>query len=175
MGWLSVIIGALLIGWGGYVLARRKEYPEQPKQVFGLDPLQDVLGDGVGSAVHWGVFVVAPFVLGGYAFFVGLGFDRRWAPEPAPEPAPELSGRAEPTPEEHAAFQLVMTQARLIGAGFMVSMLEHPEGLRVSGDHFAGAILKSEAGWRVVCDDHSFQVASLIEAEAKILACHHPR
>ena len=61
-----------------------------------------------------------------------------------------------------------MTQARLIGAGFMVSMLEEGKGLRVSGDRFAGAIVRSDTGWRVFCDDHSFQVTSLIEAEAKI-------
>lgn len=109
-------------------------------------------------------------VLGGYALVVGLGFDRLGAPSPAYEP----SARAEPTPDEHAAFQLTMTQARLTGAGFMVQRLEGGKGLRVSGNRFVGAILPSGTAWRVVCDERSFDVASLPEAEAKILECHQP-
>jgi hypothetical protein len=169
MGLVSVVVGLVLMGYGAYVIARRREFPDQPKQVYGLDPLQDVLGDGVGSAVHWGVFVVVPLLVGGYALVTGLGFDRM-----GPD-VYERSERAELTPEEQAGVQLTMTQARLTGAGFLASRLEGGKGLRVSGDRFVGAILPLDTGWRVVCDERSFEVASLADAETKILQCHQPQ
>lgn len=64
MGFRTVVLGMLLLGFGGYMVASHKENPTQPKKVYGLDPLQDVLGDGVGSALHWAVFVVVPFGAG---------------------------------------------------------------------------------------------------------------
>ena len=168
----TVITGMLLVGCGCYVLLRRRENPGQPKQVYGLEPMQDVLGDGFGSAVHWVVFVVAPFAVGGYALLSGLGLDRRWEREPTSEPRAKL----ERTPEQQAAFELMMAQMRLSSAGFRVSTLEGGKGLRVSADRFAAAIVELETGWRVVClDDQSFDVTSLIEAEAKILDCQQPR
>lgn len=171
MGLVSVIVGLVLMGHGGYVIARRKASSDQPKQVYGLDPLQDVLGDGVGSAVHWGVFVVIPLLVGGYKLATGLGFDRIMPDDPYGE----RIERADLAPDKQAAVELPMTQARLTGAGFLVSRLEGGKGLSVSGDHFEGAILRWDAGWRVVCDERSFEVASLADAETKILGCHEPQ
>jgi hypothetical protein len=171
MSFRGVILGLLLLGRGVYVIARRKEFPDQPKQVYGLDPLQDVLGDRVGSAAHWGVFVVVPLLVGAYLLFTGLGFDRI-----GPDyPASERIERAELAPDTQVGVEQSTTQTRLTDAGFLVSRLEGGKGLSVSGDHFEGSILQLDTGWRVVCDERSFEVASLADAETKILECHRPQ
>lgn len=171
MSFRGVILGLLLLGRGVNVIARRRESRDQPKQVYGLDPFQDVLGDRVGSAVHWGVFVVVPLLVGAYLLITGLGFDRI---APA-EPYGQRSERTELAPDSPVAVELSMTQTRLTDAGFLVSRLEGGKGLGVSGDHFEGSILPSNTGWRVACDERSFEVASLAAAETKLLECHQPQ
>lgn len=167
----GVILGLVLLGRGVYVIARRKEFPDQPKQVYGLDPLQDVLGDRVGSGVHWGVFVVVPLLVGAYLLLTGLGFDRIGPGDPASEQIE----RAELAPDKQVGVELSMVLARLTDAGFLASRLEGGKGVSVSGDHFEGSILQSDTGWRVVCDERSFEVASLADAGTKILECHRPQ
>lgn len=171
MSFRGVILGLVLLGRGVYVILRRKEFPDQPKQVYGLDPLQDVLGDRVGSAVHWSVFVVVPLLVGAYLLVTGLGFDRI-VPD---EPYGQRSETAELAPDSQVAAELSMAQTRLTDAGFLVSRLEGGKGLGVSGDHFEGSIRQANTGWRVVCDERSFEVASLADAETKILECHQPQ
>jgi hypothetical protein len=164
-----VVSGIVLLLLGCYVVLDRREKAGRPKEVRGLEPIQDVLGDGPGSVVHFVVFALCPLALGGYFIFAGLGLDRLWQRGPADEAA-ELSS----TPEEDARFRLGMAEARLAGAGFSVVRLEHGEGMQLSEAGFSGSIRKLGSSWRVQCGELAYDVPSLNDAEAKILECHQP-
>jgi hypothetical protein len=165
----GVATGIVLVLLGWYVVINRREKAGRPKQVRGLEPLQDVLGDGPGSVVHLAVYAVVPIAVGAYLISSGLGFgfDRLWTDETPAEPTS--------TPEQDAALRMDMAAARLTGAGFSVVQLEHGEGMQISEAGFSGAIRKFGSGWRVDCGGHEPQdVPSLNDAEAKILECHQP-
>lgn len=163
-----VVSGIFLMLLGCYVVVDRREKAGRPKAVRGLEPIQDVLGDGLGSVVHLVVFALCPIALGGYFIFAGLGLDRLWERGPADE-APELRS----TPEDEQ-FRLGMAEARLAGAGFSVVRLEHGEGMQVSEAGFSGSIRKVGSSWRVQCGELAYDVPFLNDAEAKILECHQP-
>jgi hypothetical protein len=165
-----VFSGMILVLLGCYAALNLREKVGRPREVRGLEPIQDVLGDRLGLAVYFIIFAVWPLGLGGYFMFTGLGGDRLWERGPGDETT-ELRS----TPEEDAVLRLDMAEARLAGAGFSVVRLEHGEGLQVSEGSFSGAIRQFGSSWHVDCGAHDpYDVPSLNDAEAKILACHQP-
>jgi hypothetical protein len=165
-----VVSGIVLVLLGCYVVLDRREKAGRPKQVRGLEPIQDVLGDGLGSVVHLVVFAVLPIVVGGYFIFTGLGWHRLWERTSADAAAEQIS-----TSEQDAQFRLETAEARLAGAGFSVVRLEHGDGMQLSEAGFRGSIRKLASGWRVQCGELAPRdVDSLNDAEARILQCHQP-
>jgi hypothetical protein len=165
------LLGGYLVLLGCYAVLNRREKAGRVKEVRGLEPIQDVLGDGPGSVVHFVVFAVAPIAVGGYLIAIAVGWDRLWQRESLDETPAELRS----TPEQDAELRLDMAEARLAGAGFAVVRLEHGQGMQVSEAGFSGAIRKSGSGWRVECGGHEpYEVLSLNDAEAQILECHRP-
>ena len=167
----AVITGIVLLLAGCYVLLLRKENPEQPRKVYGLAPMQDVLGDRLGSVAHFLVLGFVPLGYGCFLLAMGFNLDRGWEREAPQATAGELKARE----ARDAELQLGMSEARLISDGFAVTRLEQGEGLRVSAAGFSGTIVKSDLGWRVDCGAKgTHEALSLSAAEDIVLVCYRP-